>query len=78
MFIKGDPEGAENVTDGVVWGYREECTLTFLACPLDCSRLMRRGRKQALPRAHKEDKTLRALAGTKWLSSLLRNSKRRT
>lgn len=59
-----------------VGGYREECTLTFLACPPHCNRLMRRGREWASVQI--QDKTHSAPAGTERLSSQLRNSNRRT
>lgn len=57
-------------------GYKEECALTFLACPPHCSRLMRRGRERS--GFQRRDKTNGAPAGTERLSSQLRNSKRRT
>lgn len=76
--FKGDPGGAEEVTGGEFGGYKEECTLTFLACPPHCSRLMSRGRERALPWSQREDKTTGAPAGIQRLSSRLRNSKRRT
>lgn len=73
--FKGDLEGDEKVTLGE---FGEECTLTFLECPLDGSRLMRRGSAQVLAQTHNKDKTTRAPANAKWLSSRLKNSKQET
>lgn len=82
--FKGDPEGAEEVTGGELWGgeqgeCKEKCTLTFLECPPHCSRLMRQGRERmVLLQARRQDKTWRVADGTGRLSSRRRNSKHRT
>lgn len=82
--FKGDPEGAEEVTGGELWGgeqgeCKEKCTLTFLECPPHCIRLMRQGRERmVLLQARRQDKTWRVADGTGRLSSRRRNSKHRT